>query len=647
MQMKKKRKATADRRGFLRGAFGVGALGVLGPSIGAAEEASSATTGKPASIPPVNAAAEFVDPPVLPQLTFNRSGSDFMVDVVKTLDVKYVAANPGSSFRGLQESLINYGRNTMPEFLTCCHEESAVAMAHGYFKIAGKPMAALIHGTVGLQHASMAIYNAYADRVPVLLISGNSLDANTRRVWVEWTHSAQDDAGMVRDYLKWDDMPVSLQHFAESQVRAVKLAMAVPRGPVLLSVDADLQEHELSPSQNDALSIPKLSLDRSPQGDAGAIEEAADLLCAATFPVIVADKYSSTAAGIPLLIELAELLQAAVVDTGDRFNFPSHHRLNLSDDRSLYGEADVILALEVMDLWSLGHTIRDVPGRPWKARKPEPAKLISLGTTGMIIRSNYQEFQRYAAVDLSIMGDAEATLPSLIAAVRSRIDARRKAAFAQRGEHLAQRQRVLAQQQQSMVDRAWDLNPVSPARMVMELWEQIKSDDWSLVGQQHDMPRRLWPMEKFYSHTGGTGAGGIGYGAPAAVGSALANRDEGRISVVIQPDGDLMYAPGILWTAAHHRIPLLYVMFNNRGYLRETMHIQRMAGRHERGIDTFEIGTTLRNPDIDFAKLAASMGVYSVGPVSDPSRLREALKRALAVVRKGEPALVDVVTQPR
>jgi acetolactate synthase-1/2/3 large subunit len=644
--MKKARKETTDRRAFLRGTVGVGTMGALGPAVGLSGEPSPAEPSKPVTRPPVSDASEFAKPPVLPPLTFKRSGADFMVDVIKTLEVKYVAANPGSSFRGLHESFVNYGGNSMPEFLTCCHEETSVAMAHGYFKIAGKPMAALLHGTVGLQHASMAIYNAYADRVPVLLISGNSLDANTRRPWVEWAHSAQNDAAMVRDYLKWDDMPVSLQHFAESQVRAAKLAMSEPRGPVLLSVDSDLQEHELSPAANAALSIPTLSYDRPPQGDAAAIEEAAELLCAASFPVLVADKYARTAAGISRLVELAELLQAAVVDTGDRFNFPSHHRLNLSDDRSLYGEADVILALDVMDLWSLGHTLRDVPGRPWRARKPQAAKLISLGTAGIVIRSNYQEFQRYSAVDLSIVGDAEATLPELIVAVRRRIDAQRASALAQRGDKLAERQRDLSLQQQSMLERVWGLNPVSPGRLVMELWEQIKQDDWSLVGQQHSLPRRLWPMEKLYSHTGGTGAGGVGYGAPAAAGAALANRDAGRISVAIQPDGDLMYAPGVLWTAAHHRIPLLYVMFNNRGYHRETMHIQRMAARHERGIDTYRIGTALGDPDINFAKLASSMGVYSEGPISDPSRLREALRRALAVVRKGEPALVDVVTQP-
>ena len=175
-------------------------------------------------------------------LTEDRSGSDFMVDVIKSLGFEYVCANPGSSFRGLHESVINYGGNKSPEFITCCHEESSVAMAHGYAKIEGKPMLVFAHGTVGLQHASMAIYNAYCDRVPVYMIVGNTIDATKRRPGVEWDHSVQDAAAMVRDFVKWDDLPISLPHFAESAVRAYKIAMTPPMMPVLLVADSELQE---------------------------------------------------------------------------------------------------------------------------------------------------------------------------------------------------------------------------------------------------------------------------------------------------------------------------------------------------------------------------------------------------------------------
>jgi acetolactate synthase I/II/III large subunit len=154
-------------------------------------------------------------------------------------------------------------------------------------------------------------------------------------------------------------------------------------------------------------------------------------------------------------------------------------------------------------------------------------------------------------------------------------------------------------------------------------------------------------MTKFYQFIGGSGGYGEGYGAPSSTGAALANRKHGRITVAIQNDGDLMYSNGVLWTAAHHRIPLLSVMHNNRAYHQEVMHVQRMAARHQRGIEQAGVGTTLTDPNIDYAKVAQGMGVHAEGPVTDPKDLGPAIARALAVVKRGEPALVDVVTQPR
>src|SRR5204862_5510347 len=226
-----------------------------------------------------------------------RPGSDFMVDVFKTLGIEYIAANPGSSFRGLQESFINYGKNTSPEWLTCCHEESSVAMAHGYAKIEGKPMMIMAHGTVGLQHASMAIYNAYCDRVPVYIVLGNILDVNYRRGNAEWVHSVQDAAAMVRDYTKWDDAPVSLGHFAESAVRAYQIAMTPPMGPVVIVADAVLQEEPVPPNERHTLSVPKLGLASPPAGDSNAIAEAARLLVAAENPILIAGRCARTPEG--------------------------------------------------------------------------------------------------------------------------------------------------------------------------------------------------------------------------------------------------------------------------------------------------------------------------------------------------------------
>ena len=267
-----------------------------------------------------------------------------MVDVIKALGLEYICANPGSSFRALHESIVNYGGNATPELVTCCHEESSVAMAHGFAKIDGKPIGVMAHGTVGLQHAAMAVYNAYCDRVPVWIIVGNTLDATERRPGVEWAHSVQDAASLVRDFSKWDDTPISLDHFAESAVRAYTLATTPPMGPVLLVADSELQERPLA--RDFTLRIPKLTTSAPPQGDMTAVAEIAKRLVAAETPVIVADRAARTPAGLASLVELAETLQAAVVDQGGRMNFPSRHALNQSgQSRAAIAAADVILGL--------------------------------------------------------------------------------------------------------------------------------------------------------------------------------------------------------------------------------------------------------------------------------------------------------------
>src|SRR5438046_7574844 len=264
--MPKSKTTSVDRRAFLKGASAAAAALAVTPPI--VEAQASPPTQRAAPQPsPAQVAAETGPPPRMGLYTVDRPGSDFMLDVIKSLGFEYAAANPGSSFRGLHESIINYGGNASPELLTCCHEESSVAMAHGYAKIEGKPMLVMAHGTVGLQHASMAIYNAYADRVPVYIVLGNILDAQYRRSVVEWTHSVQDAASMVRDYTKWDDAPVSLSHFASSAVRAYKVAMTPAMGPVVIVADAVLQEEPVPESERHTLSVPKLALAAPPAGD--------------------------------------------------------------------------------------------------------------------------------------------------------------------------------------------------------------------------------------------------------------------------------------------------------------------------------------------------------------------------------------------
>jgi acetolactate synthase-1/2/3 large subunit len=647
-----KRKSTGKsgvgRRSFLKGVSLAGAAAVAPPLASAAERMPLAPKGV---VPLQLAAAEAAPPRREAPLTEGKGGGDFMVDVLKSLGFDYVCANPASSFRGIHEAIINYGNNTAPEFITCTHEEASVAMAHAYYKVEGKPLAVLTHGAVGLQHASMALYNAFCDRVPVYAMMGNILNAEARRPGVEWGHTVQDAAVTVRDFVKWDDYPASLQHFAESAVRAYKIAMTPPMSPVLVVLDGELQEQPIE--EGAELSIPKLPRTVPPQGDSGAVAETAKLLVEAGTPVLVADLMARTPAGMERLIELAELLQAPVVDQGGRMNFPTRHKLNQSSrGRAVVSQADVILGLELNDYWGTIHSYRDQLHRTSRLITKADVKTISINSGDLFQKANYQNFQRFSGVDLSMAADAEETLPSLIEAVKRLVTADRRAAFEARGKKLAE-----AHDRQLAADRedasyGWDASPISTARLCAELWAQLENEDWTFVTGSTPIffsswPQRLWAMDKHHHHIGGSGGAGQGYGGPAIVGAALANKKYGRLTVAIEGDGDLLYAPGVLWTAAHHKIPLLMIVHNNGAYHQELMHVQRMAQRHSRGIDRTHIGTTLRDPTVDFAKMAESFGVHGEGPISDPKDLGPALRRAIAVVKRGEPVLVDVVAQPR
>lgn len=651
----------ANRREFLKGIATVGAASGLGATSGAATSEAFTKPGtqarqKVSAVPP--SSREEVMEGERPDdyseteaehYFVKRPGSDFMVDVVKSLGIDYLASNPGSSFRGFHESIVNYGGNSKPEFLTCLHEESSVAMGHGYAKIAGKPLAVACHGTVGLQHAAMAIYNAFCDRAPVVILAGNHLDANERRAGVEWSHSVQDAAKLVRDFIKWDDTPMSLPHFAESLVRAYKIAMTPPMGPVVIVMDGHLQEQEIG---SPAPRVPDLSPTLPPQGESGALREAAELLVSAERPVILADRAARTTLGLTRLVALAEALQAPVVDRAGRLNFPTNHYLNHSGRAGRpVSEADVILGLELYDFWGNVNGMSDLVHREATRKARQDAKLISLGVNDLVIKSNYQSFQRYMPVDLSIAGDAEATLPSLTEEVKRAMSPERRAGNAEREESLRKAYGEMREQAKVEATYAWDASPISTARMCMELWQQIKNRDWSMVSRTSRVgswPQRLWKMDRYYQFIGGSGGAGVGYGAPAAVGAALANKEHGRLSVNMQADGDLMYAPGVLWTAAHHDIPLLSLVHNNRAYHQEVMHLQRMASRRQRGADgRAKIGNVFEEPFIEFAEMARGLGVWSEGPIHDPNELAPAIARAIDVVEQGEPALLDVVSQPR
>jgi acetolactate synthase I/II/III large subunit len=642
---RRKSNANLSRRGLLKGAT-VASVAAVGSSLDVKAQSTAQPRPMGPTTPPPNPAMESGHPRDMP-IVQGTSGSDYMADVIKSLGIEHVACNPGTSFRGLHESLINYLKI---DWHTCLHEEASVAMANGYAKIEGKPLLVLAHGTVGLQHAAMALYNAWCDRVPVYMMVGNTMDATKRAPGGEWVHSVQDAAALVRDFVKWDDLPASLTHFGESAVRAYKIAMTPPTAPVLLVLDSEMQDEPIPPHEK--LVIPRLPKTALVVGDPVAVAEAAQLLVNAANPVIVADRCARSQAGIEGLVELAETLQCAVVDLGGRMNFPSRHPLNQSDHaRAVIAQADVIVGLEVENFWGVTHAFHDNIERYSDTTIRPGTKLVSIGAAHLFTKANYQDFQRFTEIDLAIPADAEATLPYLIEAVRHLVPADRRAAMAARGEKLAaaHRQAIKALKEDALY--GWDAAPIATSRLAAELYEAIRNEDWSIGSLSSNnrplWPQRLWDMKKHYHHTGPAGGGGIGYGAPAAAGAALANRKHGRLTVTIQADGDLMYSPGVLWTCAHSRLPVLYVMHNNRAYHQEIMGLQRMANRRQRGIDRTHIGCTLDDPFIDYATVAKGLGVAAFGPITDPNDLGPVLKKAVAVVKGGEPALVDVVSQGR
>jgi thiamine pyrophosphate-dependent acetolactate synthase large subunit-like protein len=629
-----------NRRGFLKTAAASAAATVAAPvaaplaqrgrgGAAGAEEGNAAAPVVPRPGPDTVANA-IAEAPVV-----EKPGSDFMIDVLKSLNFEYLIAVPANTFMSLHESLINYGGNKAPEFITATNEDLAAAMAHGYAKIEGKPALTACHGTVGTQHATMGIYDCFCDRAPMFVIIGNHLNAATRRGVVDWVHSAQDAAAIVREFVKWDDNPVSLQHFADSAVRAYKIAMTPPTMPVAVVCDVGLQEEPVEAKER--LRIPKLGTITPPAADAGAIQELAKMLVAAENPVIVVERVMRTPEAIPQLVALAETLQCAVVDRKQRMNFPTRHPLEQSNVRNVMQNADLIVGFEVMDFAS--------------ARSNKPgAKRISISSNDLFSKSVYQDFQRYAEADITMTGDGQATLAPLTEAVKKLITDDRRRAFQERGKKLAEAHNDAFDRIREQAAVGWDSSPISTARLCMEVWNVIKNEDYSFVADSiffQSWPQRLFKMEKSYHYIGGPGGYGIGWGAPAAVGAALANKKYGRLSINVQQDGDFMMGPGVLWTMAHHKIPLLTLMHNNRAYNQELMQMEQMALRHGRSATNCNIGTEIDHPAIDYAKMAQSMGVWAEGPIKDPKELGPALKRAVEVVKRGEPALLDTWTQPR
>jgi acetolactate synthase I/II/III large subunit len=575
-------------------------------------------------------------------LTGARYGSDIVVDLLNEWDMPYVPLNPGSSFRGLHDSIVNYGRNR-PQILTCPHEKVAVGIAHGYAKASGRPLPVVLHDVVGLLHGAMAIYYAYIDRVPVLVLGGSGpSDISRRRPNIDWIHSANVQGNAVRDYTKWDDEPRSIQAIPEVMARAHRVAMTEPRGPVYVALDAGLQEEAI---EGDA-SKPDLSRlvpATRVAPDPAALEQLAGLLVAAEKLVLVPGFAGRDPASFDALVELAELLAAAVVDTNIRLNFPTRHPLNVTGS-DVVEEADLVLFVDVKDMGKTTQNV-DRTTRTLRSRLQPGAKVAAIGFDELEISSWSHDFTALHETDLSVTADTSVALPLLLDECKKHVsDSHDRRGRLHEIEALHE---SLQQDWARAVRDGWNASPISLARLASEVGSAIGEHDWVLAaGTASDWALRLWDFDRPYRHAGRSL--GTATQFSLSIGVALAHRDSRRLVVDLQPDGDLMFDVGALWVPVRYEIPMLVVMFNNRAYYNDWEHQERIARQRGRPEANAYVGMDIADPPPDFAAIARGFGWDAQGPIEEGDDLPPALSRAVdVVVAERRPALVDVVCAPR
>ncbi len=575
-----------------------------------------------------------------------RWGADVIVDLLHHYKLPYAAMNPGASYRGLHDSIVNYGGNT-PVMMLCQHEETAVQVAHGYAKASGLPMVAILHNLVGLLHANMAVYYAYIDRAPIFIIGATGpMDETKRRPKIDWIHSAQSQGAAIREYTKWDYQPTVVDGVPEAFARAYSVMMSEPRGPVYLCFDAWLQEQKLERP----VPLPPKAFQAVPSPLAPeplALARAANTLALARQPVILVEYAGRDPKAFHALVALAEALGAPVFDLNQRLNFPSQHPLNLSMDKSVFKNADVVLLLDVRD-WEKPTTTLASTTRELVSLTPKKCQWIDIGFGDLNISAWAMDYQRFLYADQRIIADTTVAMPALTALLKklAKKDVEFAVRIAKRSAATAHKHQALRAgwAREALLDR--DSSPITLPRLASEVWAQIKDQDWVLTaGTLEDWTRKLWNFDQPHRHAGKSLGTATQFGI--SLGVALAHRDQGRLVVNLQPDGDLMFDAGALWVAAKHRIPMLVVMYNNRAYFNDWEHQIRMAKQRGTPVDRAYIGMDLDDPPPDFASLARSMGWYAEGPIDQPGDVAAALQRAIAKVKAGQPALLDTLTQKR
>lgn len=552
-------------------------------------------------------------------------GSDAVAAMLRALDIPYVALNPGASFRGLHDSLVNYLGNERPQMLLCLHEEAAVAIAHGYAKASGRMMGVVLHSNVGLMHATMAIFNAWCDRVPMLILGATGpWDAAKRRPWIDWLHTSSDQGALVRGFTKWDNQPGSVTAAYEALLRGAQIADTAPRGPVYVNLDAALQEAKIGPLPP----LPDVARYRSPAAvfpSDEMVQTAAKLLSAAKNPAILAGRIGRSEAAWKERIVLAEKLQARVfTDIKAGATFPTDHPLHAAPPatfleergRKALREADVVLSLDWIDT---AGTLKQAWGDA-----PVGAKVILVSPDAHVHRGWSMDYQGLPPADVYMMCEPDIVLPLLSNAVRPRT--------------------AIAQTKLAEESKSTDTLSI---RAIADAFNEVTAGMDVCVTH---LPLGWNGAYRHFRHPldylGANGGGGVGAGPGMTVGAALALKGSGRLVVGIIGDGDFLMGVTALWTATHYRIPCLLLVANNRSFYNDELHQERVARERGRPVENKWIGQRIDEPDIDLAMMARAQGAVGIGPVGKFSELKTSMHEANKAVQNGAVCVVDVRVVP-
>jgi thiamine pyrophosphate-dependent acetolactate synthase large subunit-like protein len=554
-------------------------------------------------------------------------GSDVAAEALHALDIPYIALNPGASYRGFHDSIVNYLGNEKPQMLLCLHEEAAVAIAHGYAKVTGKAMAAAVHSNVGLFHASMAMFNAWCDRMPVIVMGATGpVDAAKRRPWIDWIHTARDQGQIVRNFTKWDDQPASAAATREAILRAAWIANTTPCGPVYINLDADVQESKISGPLPD-IDVARYMPPAPTTAPQESIRAAADILKKAKHVVIFSGRASRSEEAFNNRVALAESLNAQVVtDLKLGASFPTDHPLYAGSPRTVAADtvdamrdADVVLSLDWVDL-----------AGGIKAAGPMPSfKVIHASLDYRIHNGWSMDYQGLPPVDLLLSGDPDLVVKDLLAALG--IDP--KAAASKTAKRVDVPLPALS-------------NELKNEQIARALREVLGDRPTTLAHLPLSWDQEWYPFRHPLDFVGGDGGGGIGSGPGLAVGVALALKGTDRLPVAICGDGDFMMGVTAIWTAVHYRIPLLVIVANNRSFFNDELHQERVARMRNRPIENRWIGQRISDPDLDQATFARAQGAQGFGPVTEVGELAGVLREAIAAVDNGAVAVIDVRVEP-